>query len=345
MTSTLPEQSRLVIAEDDPLIRRSLVSAARERGFLVAGEAATGPDAVTQVICLRPDAVLMDVEMPGFDGLEAARRIQKLQPTPIVVVTAHDSSDLLQSIAGSGAGAYLLKPVNPADLACAIAIARARHADLLRLGELIKQKECLVREVYHRVAGQLSIAATLIHLQALRAPGTATREALFACENRIRAMGRIHAALQGAQNQADIPLAPYLSGIARELVEGLRPDLDYQEHLPDQVVTVTSSIAVACGLLAHELVMNCLKHAFGPTQYGTIRLALTIPGPGRLRLTVADTGCGLPARDTSGSQPGLGLMIADSLAKDLKSTLGADTGPEGTTFSIEFNHTATETPP
>jgi len=328
---------RVLVAEDDPLIRRSLIRAAKSRGVSVVGEATTGPEAVEQALALRPDAILMDVEMPGFDGLEATRQIQHLHPTPVVVVTAHDSPALLQSIAESGAGAHLLKPANPADLTSAITIAMARHADLVQLRDLLKQKECLVREVYHRVADQLGIAATLIHLQALRAPHPMTKDALLACESRVRAMGRVHAALQGAQTQTSIPLAPYLSGFVRELITGLRPDLNYQECLPTRTVLVDSSIAVSCGLLVHELVMNALKHAFRPSQPGTLRLTLALLASGRLQLAVADTGKGLPSQGSLDASTGLGLMIVDTLTKDLKGTLSVSTSSSGTTFSIEFN--------
>jgi two-component sensor histidine kinase len=332
----LPASTRLLIAEDDPLIRRSLVSAARERGFRIAGEASTGPEAVAQTLALRPDAILMDIEMPGFCGLEAAKRIQLTHPTPIVIVTGHDSPDLPQSVAETGAGATILKPADPAELEYAVVIAMARHADLLELKRLVQQKELLIREVYHRVANQLGATASLLYLQGQRESHPGAKSVLFESEQRMRAMAKVNSLLQADQHFDQTPLAPHLSTIASSLIRELRPDLLYQESLPGESLMVPSSTAMTCGLLVHELVMNSLLHAFPEGRTGTIALSLSRLDRNWIRCVVNDDGKGMPKERATEGQSTLGLMIVSALSADLGGLILYPQPTRGTTTTIEF---------
>lgn len=332
-----PDTIRLLIAEDDPLARRLLSAQAGQRGFIVIGETASGPGAVAKTKTLRPDAILMDIEMPGFNGLEAIRRIQRECPTPAIVVTAHDSRDLATTIADSGACACLLKPVDPSELVHAVSIARARHHDLVQLRHRVAQRDLRVREVYHRVGNQLGATASLIHLSAIRQTEPGRRLALLDCEARVRTMARIHALLHQAPDQADIPLAPYLFTLSTELVAGLRPDLTCQTHTPPGApIPVDSFIATTCGLLTHELVMNAIRHAFPGGRTGTIRVSLAAKPPSHLQLTIHDNGIGLPDTPARARPTSLGLTLVASLARDLQGTLSRIPAPQGTAFTLVF---------
>ncbi|MEI6515300.1 MAG: response regulator [bacterium] len=343
MTPNARAPTRILIAEDDPLVRKSLVSSSRRQGFTVIGEAATGPEAVEKALALHPDAILMDIEMPGFSGMEATRRIQARQPTPIVIITAHDSPELIQTVAASGAGAYLMKFPSDTNLVCAVAIAIARHADLMKLEDLSRQRELLVREVYHRVANQLGITATLLHLQSMRVPNAEARAILLESEVRVRAMARIHSFLQDTKSQTHIRLGTFLSSLIRSLVSGLRPDLAYDDSLPPEDPAVSSAVAIPCGLLIHELAMNSLRHAFPSGRYGTIRFRLTRPGLDKILLAVQDDGQGLPPGFSMGATTSLGLMIINALARDLGGTLSsASSSKSGTEFTVEFTYAANQ---
>ncbi len=338
MTLKARRPTRLLVAEDDPLVRQSLVASSRRQGFTVIGEAATGPEAVEKALVLRPDAILMDIEMPGFNGLEATRRIQSRQPTPIVIITAHDSPELLEAVAATGAGAYLMKLPSDTNLVCAVAIAIARHADLIKLEDLSRQRERLVREVYHRVANQLGITATLLHLQSIRVSNAEARAILLESENRVRAMARIHTFLQDTQSQTHIRLGAFLSSLTRRLVSGLRPDLACHDSIPADDPAVSSAVAIPCGLLIHELAMNSIRHAFPSNRPGTIRFCLTRPDPDKIRLAVQDDGRGLPSGFSIGTTTSLGLMIVNALVRDLKGTLSSASSESGAEFTIEFPH-------
>ncbi|MGV1100041.1 ANTAR domain-containing response regulator [Thiovibrio sp. JS02] len=124
---------RLVIAEDDFLVSEEIKRILRGAAYEIAGEASTGQEAVRLVAELNPDAVLMDVRMPGMDGLTAARRIAVEHPTPIVIMTAYESEELVAEASEAGVAAFLTKPPVLAEIDRAITIALARHADLREL--------------------------------------------------------------------------------------------------------------------------------------------------------------------------------------------------------------------
>jgi two-component system, response regulator PdtaR len=122
--------TRILIAEDETLIRLDLRTQLEDAGYTVCGEARDGAEAVELAATTGPDVVLLDVKMPVLDGVEAARRIAAAQSLPIVFVTAYGDRALVERVAGTGAFAFLTKPFRPADLMAAIELATARHAEL-----------------------------------------------------------------------------------------------------------------------------------------------------------------------------------------------------------------------
>jgi AmiR/NasT family two-component response regulator len=127
---------RVVIADDQEsmsaIIRRQLVKI----GHVVIGKATNGRQAVEMTQLLQPDIVLMDIEMPEMDGLEAARLIHEQCPLPVVLLTGHDDPEMVRRASQSGVGAYLMKPPSAPEIERAIIIAVARFADLMELRRL-----------------------------------------------------------------------------------------------------------------------------------------------------------------------------------------------------------------
>ena len=124
---------RILICEDETLIRLDLRALVEAAGFVVAGEARDGAEAVAQAAATEPDLILMDVKMPELDGISAARQILAERPVPIVMVTAFSDQGLVRSAAEAGAFGYLVKPFRGDDLLPAIETARARHDELEEL--------------------------------------------------------------------------------------------------------------------------------------------------------------------------------------------------------------------
>jgi response regulator NasT len=124
---------RVVVAEDDALIRLDLVEMLREEGYDVVGEAGDGARAVELAEQLRPDLVVLDVKMPVLDGISAARRIAEARIAPVVMLTAFSQRELVERARDAGAMAYLVKPFSKADLVPAIEVALSRGAELAAL--------------------------------------------------------------------------------------------------------------------------------------------------------------------------------------------------------------------
>jgi two-component system, response regulator PdtaR len=143
---------RILIAEDETIIRLDLRSLLEQAGFEVCGEARDGEEAVELALSLKPDLALLDVKMPKLDGIDAARRILAEHPIPIVIVTAYGEHELVSRAVEAGVFGYLVKPFKEGDLLPAIATARARHEELVAvraeadsLGEALAARKAIER--------------------------------------------------------------------------------------------------------------------------------------------------------------------------------------------------------
>ncbi|GAA4913528.1 response regulator receiver and ANTAR domain protein [Actinomycetospora succinea] len=128
-----PTGLRVVVAEDEALIRLDLVEMLREEGYEVVGEAGDGAEAVRLARELRPNLIMMDIKMPGTDGLEAARTIAGERLAPVVMLTAFSQRELVESARDAGAMAYLVKPFSKTDVVPAIELAASRFAEVAAL--------------------------------------------------------------------------------------------------------------------------------------------------------------------------------------------------------------------
>src|ERR1043165_6167459 len=126
---------RVLIAEDETLIRLDLKELLEKAGFEVCGEARDGQGAVELARGVEPDVAVLDVKMPRLDGIEAARRIIDERPIPIVMLTAYGQDELVSRAVEAGVFGYLVKPFRESDLLPAIHTARARHEELAALRE------------------------------------------------------------------------------------------------------------------------------------------------------------------------------------------------------------------
>jgi len=153
----MTEAMRILIADDEAVIRMGLRTMLEEHGYKVVGEASDGEDAVGLAGKLAPDLIFMDVKMPGLDGISAASTIMTRQPRPIILLTAWSERDLVQRAQEAGVLAYLVKPVREAELVPVIEVAMARFAELRALQhEVGNLKETLeTRKLVDRAKGIL----------------------------------------------------------------------------------------------------------------------------------------------------------------------------------------------
>ena len=169
-TQATAPQRRVLVAEDEALIRLDLVEMLREEGYQVVGEAGDGEEAVRLAGELRPDLVILDVKMPKMDGIEAASVIAKDRIAPVVILTAFSQRDLVERARDAGAMAYLVKPFAKRDLVPAVELAMSRFSELQALeNEVASLTDRLeTRKVIERAKGLLMSAQGLTEPEAFR---------------------------------------------------------------------------------------------------------------------------------------------------------------------------------
>jgi two-component sensor histidine kinase len=198
----------------------------------------------------------------------------------------------------------------------------------------VQQKDILLREVSHRVKNNLQVISSLLSLQegAIDDPRLGT---LFqASQERLHAMALVHDLLQQADNVARINLAQYAARLIEELARTYTIDperITLETEFKD--VWVGLDTATPCGLLLHELLTNCFKHAFPDGRTGRVHVALRPAAEQTLMLQVGDTGCGFPDDLDFRATESLGLQLVCTMAEQLQGTIALERA-EGTHFTI-----------
>lgn len=163
------DKPRIVVAEDEAIIRLDIVEILTEAGFDVVGQAGDGAEAVRLVLELKPDLALMDIKMPVTDGLEASEILAKSN-IPIVLLTAFSSTDLVERASAAGVYSYVVKPFSPSNLIPALNIALSLHKRMAEaLNEVDEINEKLeTRKLVDRAKGLLTEKMKLNEPEAFR---------------------------------------------------------------------------------------------------------------------------------------------------------------------------------
>ena len=161
---------RVLIAEDEALIRLDLKEMLEEEGYSVVAEVGDGQQAVDRANELRPDLVILDIQMPVLDGLSAAEQIAANRVAPVIVLTAFSQRELVERARDAGAMASLVKPFSKNDLVPAIEVARGRYAEMTALdGEVRTLEERLeTRKVVEQAKGRLMADQGMTEAEAFR---------------------------------------------------------------------------------------------------------------------------------------------------------------------------------
>ncbi len=148
---------RVVIAEDEAIIRLDLKETLEEEGYEVVGETGRGDEAVNLVRELQPDLAILDIKMPGMDGIAAAREISSGRKAAVLILTAFSQRDLVQQATDAGAMYYLVKPFQKSALVPAIEIALGRFAEFKALEQESEElkEQLATRRLVHRAQGLL----------------------------------------------------------------------------------------------------------------------------------------------------------------------------------------------
>ena len=213
--------------------------------------------------------------------------------------------------------------------------ARRQEADTA-LRASLNEKEALLKEVHHRVKNNLQVIMSLLRLEGGRTAAEATKLVLRDMQGRIRSMALLHEALYRSGNYARVDLAEYLRDLVTQLFRaqsvdpaGVRLVLDLSR------VRLDIDRAIPCGLIVNELVTNSLKHAFASGRQGEVSVSLERDSSGRARLSVSDTGPGLPEDFDARRSKSLGMQLVGDLSRQLGGQLEIRPGP-GASFSVIF---------
>ncbi len=163
-------QTRLVIADDESIIRMNLQETLVGLGYLVVGEAGDGVSVINLARELRPDLVLMDIKMPKLDGIQAAKILTEEKIAPVLLLTAYSDRELVERAKEAGVVNYVVKPFREAELLPAIEIAMARYQEFLEMDKHISDlKETLdTRKLVERAKGILMDTQSLKEAEAFR---------------------------------------------------------------------------------------------------------------------------------------------------------------------------------
>lgn len=235
------------------------------------------------------------------------------------------------------------------DLAFGIAAIRGRVGKERFEAELVaslREKEALLKEVHHRVKNNLQVIASLLRLEGRRIDHPITQSVLREMQGRIQSMALLHETLYRSGNFATVDLAAYLTQLAQQLFRSLSsPAAGVQLVLDLEPARLEIDQAIPCGLIANELASNSLKHGFPEGQTGEVRIRLRSEEVGeaeQLRLTVSDTGIGLPPNFDPNHKRSLGLQLVSDLARQLQGHLQIGPGP-GAIFEVTILNNRTRT--
>jgi AmiR/NasT family two-component response regulator len=164
------ERARVIVADDESVIRMDLREMLTNLGYLVVGEAVDGRDAVNLARELKPDVAIFDIKMPDMDGIEAARILTEEKIAPVVLLTAYSQRDLVERAKEAGVVGYITKPMRESDLTPAIEVAMARFSEFQALekevGDLKQALE--TRKLVDRAKGILMDTQGLTEAEAFR---------------------------------------------------------------------------------------------------------------------------------------------------------------------------------
>ena len=164
------ESLRILIADNESIIRMDLKELLEEAGHEVVGEAADGLKAVELTRKLKPDLVIMDIKMPEMDGIAAAKMISNEKLAPVLLLTAYSQKEIVEKAKDSGVLAYLVKPVKESNLFPAMEIALSRFKEYMQIEqELLDLRNSLeTRKILDRAKGMLMDAYNLSEQEAFR---------------------------------------------------------------------------------------------------------------------------------------------------------------------------------
>ncbi len=342
----------LVIDDDEGFCRLISKHLGRNR-FNVVSEA-SGHAGLEKIRGGGIDAVVLDHVMPGDDGLATLSQIRALPDAPpVVYLTGSQESQIAVAALKAGAAEYVVKDLHGEFLdllesavtnalqAAEVRRARDRAEAEVRVARdkfeaLAEERALLLREVNHRVSNSLQLIASLLHFQADLSDSAAVKAALQEANSRVMAVARVHRWLYISEDVRAVSLADYLKTLIDDLdvvsgSQGHAVPISIEAHAID----VEPDKAVAVGIIATELILNALKHAYPNGSVGPVRVILSRNAQGYAELAVEDDGTGTTPQGIR-TKAGLGQRIIRGMADKLDGKLDYQGKGTGTRAILTF---------
>jgi two-component sensor histidine kinase len=338
---------RVLFIDDDPGFARLVRKALERQGHSVV-HVATGAEGEERLAAGGIDVIALDHTLEGETGFDILARLGPRgggRPPVVYVTAAVDARTAVEAMR-AGADDYVIKDAS-SDFFELLVVAIEKALERWRMGKMRERAEeelrtsrdraeTLLREVNHRIANSLGLAAAMVRMQASAIQDPGAVGALLETRRRIVAIAAVHRRLYVSEKFGQVEIDDYLAHLTQELEESLRDaDHNHAIALSAQKFSVSIEKAVSLGVIVGELVTNAFKYAYQREQKGEVRVRVGRGGNGDGVLTVEDDGCGYdtaaPCRGT-----GLGSKILAGMAQSLGATYEQDAGPEGVRTRLAF---------
>jgi two-component sensor histidine kinase len=342
----------ILIIDKDESFCRYLLEHFKQSNFLAAY--ACGTQAASQYMLKQSvQALVLSYNLPGIEGLQLLSAIRaQNDPPPVVYLTGSQESQIAVAAVKAGAADFLVKDIDSDFLILlenavrsAITSAAAKRAkesaeEEVRAARdnfaaLAEERALLLREVNHRVSNSLQLIASLLHFQSDMSGSPDVKAALKEANGRVLAVARVHRSLYTSTDVRWVSLADYLNTLICDL-----KDVSAETEHRDEISVAADPLqarpdaAVALGIVATELVLNALKHAY-PNGQGPVRVRLDARGS-HIELSVEDDGICPEHANGSGRLSGLGQRIIAGMADKLAGELRYAQTPTGARAILRF---------
>lgn len=331
----MTEHPAILVVDDDEASRYVKARVLQSQGFAV-DQAGSGEGALDCIEAKAPDLVLLDVKLPGMDGIEACRIIKRRWPSVFVLHTSaayRRPADRTRGL-DSGADGYLAEPVEPGELVASVkSLLRIRQVEAdLRVA--VERNKMLLREVQHRTLNNLQLVVSFLNLEARRLTDPLAKERIKAVMQRVSALAAVHHHLYSRGGVDRIDFGSYVDALAKDIANATAESrIELKTHA--ETVWMDADRAVRLGLIVNELVTNAVKYAFRDGQGGQISLDIRTDGTGGAILTIEDDGGGFsPEADSNSTRSGLSL--AQALAEQSDAELVRDPTARGTRWRLRL---------
>ena len=345
---TTSKSTRILYMEDDLGLARLVQKKMRRAGYIV-DIAKDGHEGLSMYEDGHYDAVAVDYNLPGYNGLEIIESIASREPaTPIVMITGQGDELIAVDAMKLGAGDYVVKDVDGKYFETLPSVVE-RLLDRKRLLEekrkveeqlksSLREKEILLSEIHHRVKNNMQIITSLLRLQAGKIENKQLAGAFKESETRIRSMALIHERLYQTKDFTTIDFSKYGNSLGKDLYRSYGINGE-KVKLKMEIENVFLGLdnAIPCGLIINELISNAMKYAFPKDREGEIKVLFRPMNQDEFELAVSDDGIGIPAEIDFREAETLGLQLVHILAEDqLEGSIALDRDGGRTTFRIRF---------